>query len=54
MTRTPANVSNASSFDNALDLFPTVEAVVKYNINKLHVRGQPIAPSKLCIQVLMQ
>ena len=38
MTRTPAHTSN---FDNALHLFPTVEAVVEHNINKLHGCGQP-------------
>lgn len=45
MTRTPAHVSDASSFDNALHLFPTVEAVVEY-INKLHACGQPVATIK--------
>jgi len=42
MTRTPAYISNASSFANALHLFPTGEAVVEYNITKLHACGQPI------------
>jgi len=46
MTRTPANVSNVSSFDNALHLFPTVEAVAEYNANKLHACGQPVAVIK--------
>ena len=46
MTRTPANVSNASSFHSALHLFSTVEAVVNYNINKLHACGQPVATIK--------
>ena len=50
MTRTPAHISNASSFDNALHLLPTVETVVEYNINKLHAYGQPVATN---IQVLM-
>lgn len=43
---TSYRVSNASSFDNALHLFPTVEAVVEYNINKLHACGQPVATIK--------
>ena len=46
MTRTPARASNSSSFDDALHLFPTVEAVVEYNINKLHACGQPVATIK--------
>ena len=46
MTRTPAHVFNASSFENALHLFPTVEAVVEYNINKLHACSQPVAMIK--------
>ena len=46
MTRTPANVSNSCIFDNALHLFPTVDAVAEYNINKLHACGQPIAVIK--------
>ena len=41
MTRTPAEVSDASTFDNAVHLFPTIEAVVEYNTNKLHACGQP-------------
>jgi len=47
MTRTPARVSDASSFDNALHLFPTV---VEYNINKLHACGLLL---KLYILVLI-
>ena len=43
MTRTPAQVSDMSSFDNAVHLFPTIEAVVQHNINKLHAYGQPVA-----------
>ena len=30
-------------FADALHLHPTVEAVVEYNVNKLHSSGQPIA-----------
>ena len=46
MTRTPAHIFNASNFDDALHLFPTVEAVVEHNINKLHGCGQPVATIK--------
>ena len=46
MTRTPARASNSSNFDDALHLFPTVEAVVEYNIKKLHACGQPVATIK--------
>ena len=43
MTRTPAEVSDASNFSNAIYLFPTVEAVAEYNIHKLQACGQPVA-----------
>ena len=43
MTGTPAHVSDLSSFNNALYLFPTVETVVEHNFNKLYVCGQPVA-----------
>ena len=46
LTRTPAHVSDSSSFNNALHLFPTVEAVVEHNINKLYACGQPVATIK--------
>ena len=46
MTRTPAQVSDASTYDNAIHLFPTIEAVVGHNINKLHACGQPVATIK--------
>ena len=46
MTRTPVQVSDISRFSNAVHLFPTVEAVVEYNINKLHACGQPVATIK--------
>jgi len=36
ITRTPAQVSDTSSFSNALHLFPTIEAVAEYNIEKLY------------------
>ena len=47
MTRTPAEVSDASTFDNAVHLFPTIEAVVEYSTNKLHACGQSVATIKL-------
>ena len=46
MTKTPAQVPDASCFDNAIHLFPTTEAMVEHNINKLHACGQPIATIK--------
>ena len=46
MTRTPVQVPDVSSFSNAVHLFPTVEAVVEHNINKLHACGQPVATIK--------
>ena len=46
MTRTPAHTSDSSSFNNALHLFPTVEAVVEHNINKLYACGQPVTTIK--------
>ena len=46
MTRTPVQVSDMSSFSNAVHLFPTVEVVVEHNINKLHACGQPVATIK--------
>ncbi len=46
MKQTPARVSNLSDFATALRLFPTVEAVVEYNIAKLQANNQPIATIK--------
>ncbi len=46
MTRTPAQISDSSSFTDALCLFPTVEAVVEHNVSKLHACGQPVATIK--------
>ena len=43
MTRTPVNITDTYSFDNALHLFPTVEAVVEHNVTKLNACGQPVA-----------
>ena len=45
MTRTPANIHDIS-FNDALRLFPTVEAVVEHNVTKLHACGQPVATIK--------
>ena len=45
MTRTPAQVSDASTFHNATHLFPTIEDVVEH-INKLHACDQPVATIK--------
>ena len=46
MTRTPAQISDTSAFNDALRLFPTVEAVVEHNVSKLHACGQPVATIK--------
>ena len=46
MTRTPAQISDISIFNDALRLFPTVEAVVEHNVSKLHACGQPVATIK--------
>lgn len=46
MTITPAHTSDSSTFNNALHLFPTIEAVAEHNINKLHACGQPVATIK--------
>ncbi len=46
MTRTPAQISDTFAFNDALRLFPTVEAVVEHNVSKLHVCGQPVATIK--------
>jgi len=47
MTRTvPSNVSDLSSFDDVLHLFPPDEAMVNHNIIKLHSYGQPVISIK--------
>ena len=46
MKRTPAEVGNVSSFDAALRLYPTLEAVAEYNAIKLRSNGQPVAMIK--------
>ena len=43
MTRTQAQIPDMSSFADSLRLFPTIEAVVEYNVAKLQACGQPIA-----------
>ena len=43
MTRTPARVSDHSSFSDALHLLPTVGEVADYNLCKLRACGQPVA-----------
>lgn len=43
MKRTPSKVDNLSAFDCALHLFPTVQAVAKYNLMKLKDINRPIA-----------
>ena len=46
MKQTPTKAQDISSFANALHLYPTVEAVVEYNVAKLHDLQQPIATIK--------
>jgi len=46
MKRTAAKVQDLTPFANALQLRPTVEAVVEHNITKLHASGQSIATIK--------
>ncbi len=46
MKHTPTNVQDLTPFANALHLYPTVEAVVEYNITKLKDSNQPIATIK--------
>jgi ATP-dependent DNA helicase PIF1 len=43
MTTTPAHITDTSSFDTSLHLFPTAEAVVDFNLYNLHACGQPVA-----------
>ena len=46
MKQTPTKVQDITSFGNALHLYPTVEAVVEYNVAKLRNVQQPIATIK--------
>ncbi len=43
MKQTPAAVGNASTFQEALHLFPTAAAVAEYNVEKLRTNSQPVA-----------
>ena len=43
MTQTTGEVGDTKSFDDALHLYPTIEAVAEHNVAKLHASGQPIA-----------
>lgn len=43
MKQTPSQIEDVSSFESALHLFPTVEAVVEYNLDKLRSINKPIA-----------
>ena len=43
MTRTAGEVGDTKSFDEALCLYPTIEAVAEHNVAKLRASGQPIA-----------
>ena len=46
MSRTPAHVPEYCSFENALQLHPTVEAVTEHNLSMLYRNGQPVAEIK--------
>lgn len=46
MKCTASEVGDMREFDNALHLFPTTESVAKYNVEKLHSNGQPVAMNK--------
>ena len=43
MTQTAGEVGDTNSFDEALRLYPTIEAVAEHNVSKLRASGQPIA-----------
>ena len=43
MKQTPSQIEDLSSFESAQHLFPTVEAVVEYNLDKLRSINKPIA-----------
>ena len=46
MRQTPSQTGDVSAFESALHLFPTVEAVVQYNLSKLRDINKPIAVIK--------
>ena len=43
MTQTTGEVGDTKPFDEALRLYPTIEAVAEHNVAKLRASGQPIA-----------
>ena len=43
MTQTTGEVGDNKSFDDAVRLHPTIEAVAEHNVAKLRASGQPIA-----------
>ncbi len=43
MRRTPTEVGNVTSFNGALHLYSTKEAVANHNVEKLHAIEQPVA-----------
>ena len=43
MTRTTSEIGDTKPFDEALRLYPTIEAVAEHNVAKLRASGQPIA-----------
>ena len=45
-TQTPTQVQDLSVFSSALHLYPTIEAVVEYNVSQLCASGKPIATIK--------
>ena len=46
MKQTPAEMADLAPFTNALHLHPTIEAVVEYNVSRLHASGHPVATIK--------
>ena len=46
MKQTPAEVSDLAPFTNALNLIPTIEAVVEHNVAKIKASGHPVATIK--------
>ena len=43
LRRTPTKAQNLTSYENALHLYPTVEAAVDHNVSKLNDSRKPIA-----------
>ena len=46
MKQTPAEITDLAPFINALQLHPTIEAVVEHNVSRLRESGHPIATIK--------